>query len=217
MSVWRAFLAATVLVAALVLPLESRAAKEHHTCNEKGSHTIVRDRVARVYRVGPWDERTVVGCLLRTGHETVLGTGYRESPYGNVGVATRPVALRGHWAAAAEVDHERDGTTTSDVSVRDLRSGERRHFWHFGGYCGNETDITALRVSASGSAAWIAQIGSDCHDNLGWHVLKADGRGRRSVQWLDDDDDIDPHYLKLRHGVLTWKNGGATRTARVRP
>jgi hypothetical protein len=217
MSVRRGFLIVAALAPALALPLDSGAAKRH-SCNPKGSRMIVGDRVARVFDVRSSDGfHAVFGCLLRTGRETYLGDEYHDSPDSPAGEVTRPVALRGHWVAAAVVDVDRSSGTFSRVSVRDLRTGRRRHFWRRGGNCGPETEVTAIRVSARGSAGWIAKVGSECHDNIHWEVFKADGRRRRGARSLDGGTQIAPHFLKLRNGTLTWKSGAETRSAPVRP
>jgi hypothetical protein len=115
-------------------------------------------------------------------------------------------------ANSSENGHSTGGC--AEVSVRDLRTGKRLHIWSAGGTLGDRwTEITELRLTPSGSAAWIAEVRC-CHPTIK-RVIKAD-RTHRHAHELDHGAKIDPHYLELTKRRIYWRRPGATYSARIR-
>jgi hypothetical protein len=187
-----------------------------HRCNPKGSRTVVKNAVARVYTIygGPGIGREVIGCLYRTGRRTYLGD--RHITAGGDGTYVAPVVLNGPYVARNVKDkYHGDQTLYATVAVFDLRSGKRLHRWSQGGTpCGGDTEVTRLVLTHAASAAWLDKEQTSCGPST-QQVFKIEGRAKHP-RLLDEATTIDPGFLKLKAGRVYWKNDGAEQSAPIR-
>lgn len=175
-------------------------------CGPSEARTLAADRVARVYYSGG----AVYGCTGGGRKSYRLGASARSIREGRVG----PVALAG---AAVAYGLSRFGvdTVSAQVVVRNLSDGSRLHSEpatirppgpeHF-------QSVAAVVVRADGAVAWIGQGGSLVRRGGDVEVGKADAHGRAL---LDSGSGIDQRSLGLRGSSVTWRHGGATRSARL--
>jgi hypothetical protein len=173
---------------------------------------MVKNHAARIYRTPSGAEGDVYGCSYETGHRSFLGSRYFDGAGGGFDVA--PIVLRGPLVAVNSSENGHSTGGYAEVSVRDLRSGRRLHVWADGGTLGDGwTEVTELRLTGSGSAAWIAEV--HCCSETVKRVIKAD-RSRRHAHELDHGMKLDPHYLRLSGRRIYWRRDGNTYSAPVR-
>jgi hypothetical protein len=187
---------------------------ERHRCNPKGSRTVVKNAVVRVYTIygGPGLGRDVIGCFYRTGRHTYLGARYITN--GGDGTYVAPVTLNGPYVARNVKDKYRF-TTIATVAVFDLRSGKRLHRWSQGGTsCAGRTIVNRLVVTRAASAAWLDKEQTSCGPST-QQVFKIEGRAKQP-RLLDEATTIDPGFLKLKAGRIYWKNDGTDKSAPIR-
>jgi hypothetical protein len=208
----RSLLLAVALALALsCVPLGAAANSRSH-CFPHGSRTIVKDKVARVYRIVHRGTHEIWGCSYRSGRRTFLGLRDFSDFEGEYAA---PIVLRGRFVAVNVRESGHSTGTYATVSVFNLRSGKRLHVWSRGGTaCNGRTEVNELRLTKSGAAAWIAEAQLVC-DPTTKQVFKAD-RSSRHVRRLDSADTVDPHYLKLGSRRVYWEHDGETRSAAIR-
>jgi hypothetical protein len=206
------FVLLVALAAISLRPSTDAAAGARKRCFPHGSRTVVKDRVARVYRIVYRGSREVWGCSYRTGRRTFLGL----RDFSNFeGEYAAPIVLRGPFVAVNVKEAGHSTGTYATVSVFDLRSRKRLHVWSQGGTaCDGDTEVNELRLTGSGAAAWIAEAQFGCDPTIK-QVFKAD-RSSRHVRELDYGDSVDAHYLRLTRKRVSWKHDGETRSAPVR-
>ena len=193
-------LAGLVTVAA---PAPASAAKAR--CAAKRSHTVVKNRLVRVYSVSRNGNRRLRGCLRATGRRVLVvreyDDGYVESgTYRDVRLAGRFVAVvfdATDVSCKAACPPEYEATQTS-VVISDIRARRDRT---------TRTHVQAgsLRLSTAGVAAWLAPVAG------GFEVHAYDGSGEPVL----DSGAIDPASLALAGLHLTWANAGVPRSAEL--
>lgn len=200
------FAVAASLAACGATTAESRSARVSEparpTCARADSHTIASDRVARVYS---WHS-TVYGCAL--GRTYRLGAVSRSISESRVG----PVALAGEDVAYGLATYGVD-TGSTEVVVRRLTSGKTLHrdsatSRPLGPEAFQSVDSLVLR--RDGAVAWIGQAQSIVSHSREVEVVRDDRRGEAT---LDEGTAIATGSLRLNGSTLTWKHGGATRSA----
>jgi hypothetical protein len=211
----RRLTAVAVLAAVAASASVSSSVGARPLCAPSGAQTIVKDRVARIYKRYSRADRAheVFGCSYRTGHRTFLGNSdFSIAPDGE---HVKPISLRGPYVAANDRLQDHDTGLFATVSVFDLRTGKLLHRWsQGGGACTSATEVTALLVDGVGSAAWIAQVEGGCGPTT-QEVYKADGKSRHA-KLLGSATTIDQHFLELKNHKVFWKDGGHTHSAAIR-
>jgi hypothetical protein len=154
-------------------------------CAQKGSRTVARDDVARIYARGDF----LIGCLRRSGRRTQLfrneddGFAHRAA-WGEVFLEGRFVA----WTVTVV-----DGSvTTRWVATRDLRT--RRS----GDEVSYDGELQEVALSHTGGLAIVS----------GGALKVRDGGGARIL-----DRGVDPSTVTVSGSTLTWSSGGQEREA----
>jgi hypothetical protein len=195
-------IAATILLAPLVLAVGARAAPA--SCAPSAAKTLLAAGPARLYSQGT----QLYGCL--GSRRTRLGALRGTVPF----PATR-IALYALSSRFAGIDIANMGVDTfsSTVALFDLRSGARiataaattpeRRPESF-------LTVASMVVDVKGTLAWIGQrsaIGVPT-PTLEVHALNAAGN-----RLLASGPHIAPKSLRLHGETLTWQAGGQTRSA----
>jgi hypothetical protein len=203
--------AALILALVAALPATAPAATKERSCAAKGSKTVAKNRLARVYtrpgRRGTDQVGRLYGCLRSTGRPLRLDTALDDEyvtaqAYNAVKLNGRFVAWqRSSYDASCKADCP-PGYETTKVSLRvaNLRTRRKRAVE------GNLGEGTALVVTRTGAIAWI-QPGSPVS------VRAADADGSRV---LYAGDDIDGASLSLRGSTVGWIAGGTPMSAELR-
>jgi hypothetical protein len=203
-----------VLAAVVASASVSSSDGAQRRCAPSGAQTIVKDRVARIYKRYSRVDRAheVRGCSYRTGHHTFLGNSdFDVAPDGE---HVKPISLRGPYVAANDRVQDHDTGLFATVSVFDLGTGKLLHRWSHGGGACSATEVTALLVNGVGSAAWIAQFEAGCGPTV-QEVYKADGKSRHA-KLLASATTIDQHFLELKNHKVFWNDSGHTHSAAIR-
>ena len=207
------FLRMLLLVSALMFTAAACAAgvpserADQQSCRPAGAHTLAADRAARVYSLSG----AVYACLEATGRRQKLGgAGVCNLPAGRVG----PVRLAGARVAYGLETCGVD-TASSSVLVRGLAGG------------GQPTDLTAatlplraesfvsvaaLVLRGDGAVGWIAGVDSVVSHGETYEVHRFE-HGKSTL--LDSGAAIRASSLRLVRARMTWRDGSATRSARL--
>jgi hypothetical protein len=180
-------------------------------CHPPRTRTLLETREARVYRDLRKSNRPKYACLLRRGKPIALEYAFDDFPVTAAGPPA--MALAGPLLAYVYNDEQcgtcggRDGLT-----VLDLRTGRTAN--GFGPEADpdpNAFDFGPLRRLVLRRDAALAYI--QC--SRGCHVFKMDSGAARPVL-LAKGRGIDPHFLRLKHGRVRWRQGGHARSAPLR-
>jgi hypothetical protein len=177
-------------------------------CGPQGARTLAKDRGARVYETGG----SVYGCATRSGRITRLGT---TGDCIGGGASVNHVALAADTVAYG-LHHCGVDTGFTQVLVQRLRDGAR-----LGSFSATEKSlgpeatnfVDSLVVRADGATAWIATGQSIISPARDIEVRTGHGSHR---QLLDSAPGVNTKSLRLHGSRLTWRNGGAERSAILR-
>lgn len=177
-------------------------------CGAASARTLASDGVARVYS----QHGRVYGCAAADHKSFRLGQASGTPDQKRVG----PVALAGVEAAYGLTTSGVD-TISAKVIVRRLTDGRVLH--RHNAITGPQPaefyeKVDAVVVKGDGSVAWTADGGSIIsHWRRGRQVEKVDHTGQTL---LDHGLGIRLRSLRLSGSQLTWRDGGTTRSARLR-
>lgn len=183
------------------------ASADGAVCGPAKSTTLAANRLARVYSKG----QKVYGCI-RGGHSSYeLGSTSNSPGEARVG----PIALAGVDAAfgrtssgvdviSAEVVVERltDGVVLRDRSATTANVGPEY-----------AQQVDSVVVKPDGSVAWIGSVSSITSHRDVIQVRKSDRTARAA---LDSGPKIGRRSLRLHGSELSWRDGSATKTAKLR-
>jgi hypothetical protein len=176
-------------------------------CGPAAGQTLARSSQARVYASG----QTLYGCAQGGHHAIRLGSTsacIRGASVGQVAVAGK---LAAYAVRRCGVD-----TSSSQVVVRRLTDGRQLSASDaFHGNPGPESfqSVSAIVVSASGTAGWIVSSSSIATHLHSSEVVAA---GAGSPRVLDSGTGVAFSSLRLSHGTLSWTRNGVRHTAAVR-
>lgn len=180
-------------VGAAMLAAAPGAASATSSCAEKGSRTLLENRVGRVYE----DQRDdTISCSKTTGHHRVLASDSYEY-LDNLTLSGHFVAF--WWTGCLTVDEH----CSAALDVHDVRTG-RLVFT-------TDSNPAVLVLRPNGSVAWSVEGLGDGDD--GGYVYRHTARGTTRV---DRGLRLDPWSLRLRGSKLSWLNGGERRRATLR-
>jgi hypothetical protein len=197
----RLFLGASLtLGAALAGALGASAGAASPACGPAGSRTVVASKRAVIFhsRGGAF-----YGCLAARGKPVFLALD--TLPLGTPHVA-------GPFAAFSRPAHH-DGATDEDVpatvlSIGLCRSDGRR--FKYNRAAGDS--VSDLVLSRYGDVAWIARQGGT------YRVAKLDASTTRTRPvTVAESGAIAPRSLTLKSGRISWRDGTARHSARLRP
>lgn len=176
-------------------------------CGPAAGRTLVASSGARVYELGG----LVYACAPGGSRRYRLGDATRCLSSARVG----PAAAAGGVVAYAVVRCETD-TSTAKVVVQRVSDG-RVLFGHpaLSAPTGPEAlqSVGSIVVSRGGAVAWIATSDSIVTHRRQAQVIEASGS---RVRVLDNRAAIGVRSLRLHGTKLTWRVGGAQRSARLR-
>jgi hypothetical protein len=212
---------AGVGLSVLALGPGAQASPGHHLpCPRRGAEVVASDKLVRVYSYPPTKERF---APPRRTEACVIGRGIRMTlfdPELHTGVRFRTfavVALASTVVAYSISSHGID-TGTSSVFLADIASRRILRELPGGGFIDagfiSRTRITGFVLDASGSAAWIDEVGGGRRATT--FVVRSAPTGHEEVV-LDEGSDIAPNSLQLSSGTLSWLDAGMRRTARLTP
>jgi hypothetical protein len=204
------------------------AAAARHSCRFRGDHTVASNRGARIFRISFRGETDTWygGCLYSNGVPRLVD--FDGLDVESVEDTVSVVALAGHYVAVGHDLQSDGGLDQSDVTVLDLRRGQRdnpfatdapvrfhgqaRVLRHRGAIAGNTQHnvVRALVLRANGAVAW---IGEDL-TATSYEVRAVEAGGADRL--LDSGTAVDPTSLRLAGDRLSWVSGGAARTATLR-
>jgi hypothetical protein len=149
----------------------------------------------------------VYGCANSGGR--IYKLGQRRSCVAASLVGTVKLARR---LAAYSLDQCGVDTGSTDVIVRRLSDGVQLHTFSATSPPGPESyqQVDSLALKADGAVAWIGTGSSILGGRKLIEVRKAD-RGGETL--LDSGAAVGTGSLRLHRSTLSWKHGGATRTA----
>lgn len=173
-------------------------------CGPAAARTLAQVLAARVYEA----QGQVYGCARGSTRRYQLGSATNCLRSARV----RPVALAGSVAAYGL---ERCGVDTGSAAVLVKRLSTGRQLRSLPATSGRPApesyqQVASLVVRADGAVAWIGAGSSIIRHSQTIEVHRADGRGTAE---LDAGPGIGPTSLRLHGRKLTWRHGGAMRTA----
>lgn len=199
-------LLASLALAAALAPASASAAVRPAaapSCAAKGSATVARSGLARVYvrgARGDADQHELVGCLLGSGRRTLLDSWF--SCDCSRGDESDPqVVLRGALVAVNRYSCPPGpelGSCTGAVRSVDLRTRRTLRRGNSGGY------LSELALGPRGALAFVR----------GSALVASDAAGERV---LDPGPGIEPGSLAFAGSLLYWTRDGAARSARLSP
>ena len=178
------------------------------TCAPTGAYTLASSSLATVYRTeaGDYGDRWV-GCWRRTGRRFVIAE-TTDSTF-ETGPEDDSFRLRGRFATYEQRSSERGGSGKASV-IYLVNMYRRRPVAH----APAGRDLVAVRMTRTGKAGFLdrvhARLDGFPSDLYEVAVLWAHGKTT-----LDSGSKIDPTSLRLRDGILHWRNGGRARSARL--
>jgi hypothetical protein len=197
-------LAALVALAAAAAP--ASATHSRGKCTARGT-TIAKNDTGRVFeRPRNVNVTLLMGCLWSRNRPFVMGEAWSDGYV--VFESFDRLRLRGHFAAWLFTRSEfpckgacppgYDGTTQK-VEVYDMRTGTKAK------QMATKSQLTALRLNAAGSLAWLRSAGGANYEAHAWD---------RSGHTVVDTGPIS--QFRLRGSTLSWLSGDAERTAALR-
>jgi len=192
--------ATAVLVAFAVFPAGASAAER--PCRPAGSKALLTTATTRVYEtpVRGQGYSRVYGCRYRVGRPWRLGDSYDA---GHDISEIDPMQVRGRFLVYRDF-YEHYSDTAAGITVRDLTTGRRMHRFDRPSYA-----VAGAVLDRHGSVAWIGQL-----PDRSYEVRRADRQGENTR--LDAGPAIEPSSLALSGSTVSWRNGGATKTAPLR-
>jgi hypothetical protein len=199
----------TALAASLVAALAcapAAEAKSGKRCAVRDASVVARNAqsvvLSRTVPDGLGETTEIWGCLrARRRPVLVASAGYDQ--YASSSIDT--IVLRGRFVATAGGSRVIDGTCSAHLSVYSLVQEDRKHSWSAGS---NESfgcsSVTAVALTARGRAAFF-EAGSSTQAAV--HKLDATGTHQLDFGAVD--------ALAAANGEVTWRNGGAARSARL--
>lgn len=184
------------------------AAHSSAICGPASAQTLAADGKARVYS----QQKSVYGCIRGSRTSYKLGSASGSMAEGRVG----PIALAGVDVAYGLAHYGVD-VVSAEVVVKRLTDGVvLRDRDAFQGHNKPEyfETVDDIVVKQDGSVAWISSFSSiPSSGKTQTEVLKSDQTSRTL---LDRSATIRRHSLRLRRSALSWKDGSAKRSARLR-
>jgi hypothetical protein len=148
----------------------------------------------------------VYACLFSTNKRILLGRNWDDEMIEQPRLAEPYVAYLNTGSmsrsAAITVRDLRDGHVLRDRLQPSLESSDY--------YTQRVRLVTSLVLKANGSVAWIVDRQAFADQPRTLDVVAVDSAGRRL---LDRGADIEPESLTLTGSTLTWRKGGATKSA----
>jgi hypothetical protein len=189
------------ILALLSMPGLARAAA---ACPPRGATTIARDRTVRVYRSGR--ERPAACLLGHSGHVTLPTGGSLHSSDSSFELAG-PIV--GYIQTQFGVDSGSSQLIVLDVAKRRLLRSIDGGSYVDAGLILSE-GIASFVLDAHGAIAWISTRSEHRQPaTLAVHAAARTGAPAK----LDEGPGIDPHSLRLSHGILSWSDGGVRHSA----
>jgi len=184
-------------------------------CLPPHARTLAKDRDVRVYSLArklPIRE-DVYACLLGRGTAIAVGKPLRDQP-----TSIGHIALAGTIVAYTEATHGVD-TASTDIVVLDVA---KRHILltipRAGGFVDaciiSFREVTDLLVTRLGSVAWIVRKGARCKTST-LQVYRAQVSATAPAL-LEEGPAIGAMSLRLADQTVSWGNGRARRSARLR-
>jgi hypothetical protein len=170
----------------------------------RGSQAVLFTRPATQSPAGRRLGVAVYGCVAGSGNPVALGsTG-----------SLQQAALNGTTAAYAWSQVEGIDTSSTSVSVADLRQGRRLFEVPAGriAIAPSFVRVDALVVSPDGTVAWIQHGGTV--ESPGYSVQAA-SPARPSDHQLAAGSAIRPGSLRISEGRVSWVEAGQRRFARI--
>jgi hypothetical protein len=199
---------ASVVAAVVAAVLAASGASAHGAlCGPSKARTLAADSLARVYSQG----KKVYGCAKGAHSSYALGSTSSSMGQDRVG----PIALAGVDVAFGSTNSGVD-VISAEVVVKNLTDGRTlRDRPATAGNFGPETaeQVDSIVVKPDGSVAWIATVNSIISHRGTTEVRKSDRTSRAS---LDSGRRIKPDSLRLDGSDLTWSDGSARKTAKLR-
>lgn len=171
-------------------------------CRSEGA-TVLANRVARLYRVGPRSRYSLYGCVRATGRRVLVGR-FTHDP--DEYFVLHAVRLAGRVVALDVNDCGAGPPCVGGIVVQKLSS---RSFRGVSDRFAGDSAVSALVVAPSGAAAWIRRD----HETGHFVVRKLDAEGNIV---LDSGVDVDPRTLLLGNGAVTWRRAGQALSAPLR-
>jgi hypothetical protein len=149
---------------------------------------------------------SVYGCTA--GHRYRLGSATQCNQSARIGPAAVSGRLVAYAATSCGVDTGSSRVIVARLSDRHRLSSHAASSVMVGAE--SFESVGSIVVDRTGQVAWIASVSSIATHRRAVALLAADRRGTRV---LDSSLTIAPGSLRLRGSRLSWKRGGATRTA----
>jgi hypothetical protein len=199
-----AIVAAAVLASLLLLASTGLTRAASRRCGAIRAQTLASDRVARVYATA----HTVYGCATGSHRSFKLGTRRSCAGTSRAGPIFVLVArLAAYGLSRCGVD-----TGFTQVVVRRLTDGAQLRSLPATGPVASESfqTVNSIALRSDDAVAWIGTGSSIVGGHKLIEVHKAD---RTGAKLLDSGAAIDSMSLRLHGSKLTWKHGGAIRSA----
>jgi hypothetical protein len=193
---------ASAVTAAVLVAFGGGTAAAASPCAPAGAHVKLTDRRAQVYGLG----KAIYACDRRTRRTTKLG----QATICNLAARVDHVALAGD-SVAYGLDRCGVDTGFTTVAVRRVSDGKRLHSFAAvtgPGLVESYQSIDSLIVTPKGAVAWIATDSS-----IIGHGRRLEVHANRRL--LDSGPAIAPTSLRLHGSILSWRDGAATRTAKL--
>jgi hypothetical protein len=192
---------ATAVLLLVAAPAITAGRTRPRPCRPSGSHTVLANRVARVYTIQSRVSgvgTVYYGCVYSTRRRTLLETA--DFP--------KPMRLTGTTLADAEETGD-----SIEIFVTDLRRGRQIYGDRIEGtpYY-DQPVLKALVLKANGAIAWIIEGVDHSLTPPNGEVGRHDRRGR---QTLDIAPDGQLRALRLTGSTLSWTHGGVARTSNL--
>jgi hypothetical protein len=212
---------------AIALAPGGSAASTRHPCRFHGDRTVASNRGARIFRVSFRGETDTWygGCLYADGVPRLVD--FDGLDVESVEDTVSALALAGHYVAVGHDLQSDGGLDQSDVTVLDLRRGQRgnpfatdapvrfhgqaRTVHHAAATVADRQHdvVRALVLRPNGAVAWIGE-------DVPAAIFEVHALGAAGDRVLDSGRGIDPASLRLAGDLLSWTSGGAARTATLR-
>jgi hypothetical protein len=192
-------LLAATLVAFFLMASPAAAARP---CRPAGSKALLTTATTRVYEIpvrGQGYSR-VYACRYSVRRPWRLGDSYDASHDIS---AIEPLQVHGRFLVYSDF-YEHYSETAAGITVRDLKTGRRIHRFSRPYYT-----LAGAVLDSHGSVAWIGKLSDGSFE-----ARRADRKGENTR--LDAGSAIEPSSLALRGSTVSWRNGGATKTAPLR-
>ena len=166
-------------------------------CGPKRAETLQTAGDARAWLERPRGELPYVFACTRGHARRRLGYKVSDSGVDEIWLNDRHVAWTEYY------QDERDGTESTSLSARNLRTGA----WRLLVLDDHAERVTDVVLRRDGAIAWIEEAGG---------VRSVRRRLRAKTVLLDEGTQIGPRSLRRRGDRVHWRNGHRARSAHLR-